>query len=130
MRLIKKPRSYVDNDEYYNYAHLFYMMRCFSDNGYLIQSITVAAPSKAWTVFSSSKTGVVGSNPTRGMVACVRLFCACVFLCAGRGLATGWSPVKGVLLNVYRLKLKKLNSVVFGPQANYTDRATAVFRRS
>jgi hypothetical protein len=26
---------------------------------------------------------------------CVRLFCVCVVLCAGSGLATGWSPVQG-----------------------------------
>jgi hypothetical protein len=27
---------------------------------------------------------------------CVRLFCVCVALCLGRGLATGWSLVQGV----------------------------------
>jgi hypothetical protein len=36
--------------------------------------ITVAAQSEAWTVFSRSNTGVVGSNPTQGMDAFV-LFC-------------------------------------------------------
>jgi hypothetical protein len=37
---------------------------------------------------------------------CVRLFCVCVVLCVGRGLATGWSPVQ----ESYRLckKFKKL----------------------
>jgi hypothetical protein len=30
----------------------------------------------------------------------LRLFCVCVVLCVGRGLATGWSPVKGVLSTV------------------------------
>jgi hypothetical protein len=55
-------------------------------------AITVAARSKAWTVFARSDTGVMGSNPTRGMDICVRLFCACVVLCVGSGLATGWSP--------------------------------------
>jgi hypothetical protein len=38
----------------------------------------------------------------------VRLFCVCAALCAGSGLAAGSSPVKGVLLTVYRItKLKK-----------------------
>jgi hypothetical protein len=49
--------------------------------------------SKAWTVFARLNTGVVGSNPTRGMDVCVRLFCVCV-LCVGSGLAAGWSPSK------------------------------------
>jgi hypothetical protein len=31
----------------------------------------------------------VGSNPIRGMVVFVRLFCVCVVLCVGSGLATG-----------------------------------------
>jgi hypothetical protein len=43
--------------------------------------ITVAAQSKAWTVFVLSKTGIVGSNPTLGMDVCVRLFCVCA-VCA------------------------------------------------
>jgi hypothetical protein len=45
------------------------------------------------------QTGIVGSNPTRGMVVCVRLFhlcCVCV-LCVLSGVTTGWSPVQGVL---------------------------------
>jgi hypothetical protein len=59
--------------------------------------ITVAARSKTWTVFPRSNTGIVGSNPTRGMNNCVRLFCVCVVLCVDGGLETGWSPVQGVL---------------------------------
>jgi hypothetical protein len=65
--------------------------------------ITVAAQSKAWTVFVLWH-GVVGSNPTQGMDVWVRLFCVCVVLCVGSGLATGLSPVQGVLLSVYRIK--------------------------
>jgi hypothetical protein len=53
------------------------------------QPITVAARSKAWTVFARSNAGNVGSNPTQGMDVCVRLFCVCVVLCVGSGLATG-----------------------------------------
>jgi hypothetical protein len=66
--------------------------------------ITVTAPSKSWTVFARSNTGVVGSNPTQGMDVCVRLFCVYVVLCIGRGLATGLSPVEGDLPFVYRMK--------------------------
>jgi hypothetical protein len=70
--------------------------------------ITVAAQAKAWTVFARSSTGIMGSNPTQGMNVCVRLFCVCVALCVGRGVATGWFPVQGVLPTVYRIKkLKK-----------------------
>jgi hypothetical protein len=60
-------------------------------------------------VYEAVKAGIVGSNPTQGMDVCVRLFCVCVVLCIGSGLATGWSPVQGVLPTVYRIKkLKKL----------------------
>jgi hypothetical protein len=70
--------------------------------------ITMAARSKAWTVFVRSNTTIVGSNPTQGMDICVRLCCVCVVLCGGSGLATDWSPVRGVLLTVYgSKKLKK-----------------------
>jgi hypothetical protein len=31
------------------------------------------------------------------MRVCVRLFCVCVVMCVGSGLATGWYPVQGVL---------------------------------
>jgi hypothetical protein len=68
----------------------------------------VVVRSKAWTVFARSNAGIVGSNPTQGMDVCLPLFYVCVVLCIGSGLATGWSPVQGVLLNVYRIKkLKK-----------------------
>jgi hypothetical protein len=59
--------------------------------------ITVVAWSKAWTVFARSNTGIVGSNPTRGVDICVLLFRVCAILCAGSCLATGWSPIRGVL---------------------------------
>jgi hypothetical protein len=68
----------------------------------------VAARSKAWTIFALLTTGVVGSNPTRGMDVCARLFCICVVLCVSSGLEMGWSLVQGVLPTVYRIKkLKK-----------------------
>jgi hypothetical protein len=62
-------------------------------------SVTVAARSKAWTVFVRWNTAIVGSNPNRGMDVCVCLFCVYV-LCVGSGPATGWSPVQGVLPTV------------------------------
>jgi hypothetical protein len=59
-----------------------------------------AGRSKAWTVFARSNAEIVGSNSTRGMDVCVRLFCVCVVLCIGSGLVTDWSPVQGVLPTV------------------------------
>jgi hypothetical protein len=43
----------------------------------LITPITVAARSKALTFFAHSNTGIVGSDPSRGMDMCVRLLCFC-----------------------------------------------------
>jgi hypothetical protein len=54
--------------------------------------ITVAASSKASTVFALSTTGTVGSNPTRGMDVCVRLFCVCVVLFVGTALQRADPP--------------------------------------
>jgi hypothetical protein len=51
--------------------------------------ITVGSRSEEWTVFARSYTEVVGSNSTGGMNVYVRLFCVCVVLCVGNGLATG-----------------------------------------
>jgi hypothetical protein len=52
--------------------------------------VTVAARSKACTVFARSDAGIVGSNPTYGMMlgVCMRLFCVYVVLCLGRRLKT------------------------------------------
>jgi hypothetical protein len=55
------------------------------------------------------------------MDVCVRLFCVCVVVCVGSCLATGWSPVQGVLLDVYRIK--KLKS---GPNPTKGCRAIIV----
>jgi hypothetical protein len=54
---------------------------------YSLMPITVAARSKAWIIFSRSKAGIVGSNPAKEMDVCVHLFCVCVVLCVGSGLA-------------------------------------------
>jgi hypothetical protein len=49
--------------------------------------VTIAARSKACTVFARSEARIVGSNLTQGMnVWCVYAF----ILCLGKGLATGW----------------------------------------
>jgi hypothetical protein len=53
---------------------------------------------------TSSNARIVGSNPTQGMDVCVRLFCV---LCVGSCLATGQSPVQGVLPPVYGLRSRK-----------------------
>jgi hypothetical protein len=45
------------------------------------QPVTGAARSKAWNVFARLNTGIMGSNPARGMDVCLRLFCVCVVLC-------------------------------------------------
>jgi hypothetical protein len=66
--------------------------------------ITVAVRSKARTVFAHSKTGFIDSNPTQGIDVCVCLFCVCVVLCVGSGLATVWSPRARSLLTVYKLR--------------------------
>jgi hypothetical protein len=53
--------------------------------------ITLAALSKAWTLFERWDCSW---NPNQGMDISVRLFCACLILCVGSGLATDWSPSK------------------------------------
>jgi hypothetical protein len=56
-----------------------------SDSGNIIPP---CSGQKRVTVAARSNTGIVGSNPTRDMYVCVRLFCVCVVLCVGSGLAT------------------------------------------
>jgi hypothetical protein len=78
------------------------------------RQIIVTARSKVWTVSDRSNTGTVGSNPTQDMDVYVRLFCVCVVLCVGNGLARGWSLVQGVLTVVYSLKNWKIGQVPQG----------------
>jgi hypothetical protein len=73
----------------------------------------VAARSKVWAIFI--RTGIVPSNPTRFIYVCVRLFYVCVVLCVGRGFATGWSPVKGVLIWIKKLKERPKSSRAVKP---------------
>jgi hypothetical protein len=54
--------------------------------------------SHAWTLGSWARI------PLNAWMSVLLLFCICVVLCAGRGLATGWSPVQGFLPAVYRIK--------------------------
>jgi hypothetical protein len=63
-----------------------------------MKPIIIAAQSNSWTIFARSNTMIVSSITTRGIDPCVYFFiCVCVVLCVGSGLATGWSPVQGVL---------------------------------
>jgi hypothetical protein len=81
----------------------------------VLQPITVAARSKAWIVFVRSNTGILGSNSTQGMnVWYVCVYPVFVLSCVGRGLATGWSPVQGVLPAVYGIKKLKWNEAFHG----------------
>jgi hypothetical protein len=68
--------------------------------GMINKPITVAAWSNAWNVFALLNAGIMGSNPIRGMEVCLRLLCVCVVLCRWRSLATGSSPVQGILPTV------------------------------
>jgi hypothetical protein len=70
------------------YATFAYLIKLLINNGYRIllhssqlRLVTVAARCKAWTVFSCSNTGIVGSSPTWDMDICVDLFCVCAVLC-------------------------------------------------
>jgi hypothetical protein len=57
----------------------------------------------AWNVFARLNTGIVGSNPARGMDVCV--YSVFVLSCVGSGLATVWSLVQGVLPIVYKCRI-------------------------
>jgi hypothetical protein len=63
-------------------------------NIFLDVLLPITVPCGLRPVFARSNAGTVGSNLTWGMDVCVRLFCLCCSMCAGRGLATGWSPSK------------------------------------
>jgi hypothetical protein len=47
----------------------------------VVQPVRVAVRSKAWTVFTRSNAGIVGSNLTQSTDVCLRLFCVCFALC-------------------------------------------------
>jgi hypothetical protein len=49
-----------------------------------------------------------------GVGVCMCLFCVYFVLCLGRGLATSWSPVQGVLPTVYKIKKLKWNEAFHG----------------
>jgi hypothetical protein len=58
-----------------------YRFTCFQWKWNIVWPITVAARYKAWTVFTRSNAGIVGSNPSRGMHICVRVYTVFVFFC-------------------------------------------------
>jgi hypothetical protein len=71
---------------------------------------TMAARSKAWTVFARSNTGIVGSNPIRVM-GCLPefiLWLCCPVLCSG--LAKCWSPIQRILPTVCKIHNFRSNS--------------------
>jgi hypothetical protein len=51
----------------------------FNSTHNISKPVTVAARSKAWTVFACTDVGIVGLNPTQGMdVLCVYVFILCL----------------------------------------------------
>jgi hypothetical protein len=67
----------------------------------------VAACHKAWNVCSRSNPVIVGSNPTRCMNVCLRLFCIYVVMSRQRP-SMGLIPVQGVLPTIYKIKISEL----------------------
>jgi hypothetical protein len=64
-------------DEHYDNIYLYFLIL---GQIQILRAITTdhtVARSKAWTVFARLNTGIMGSNLTRGMDDCVRLFCLC-----------------------------------------------------
>jgi hypothetical protein len=99
--------------KYYNKIEENYVITYKHVYGQVMPS-TVATRSKAWTVFARTDAGIVGSNPTQGMVVYVLsvfvLFCVYVaalqrtdppskvsyWLCIGfRNWKSGQGPTKG-----------------------------------
>jgi hypothetical protein len=75
---------------------------------YIFVALIAGSAAKAWNVLSRPKCGIVGSNPTQWIYVCLSLFCMCVVRCVGSGFATCWSPVRGFVSTVDRVKkLKK-----------------------
>jgi hypothetical protein len=56
----------------------------------VLMPVTVAEQSEAYTVFARSEAGTMGRIPHKAWLfgMCMCLFCVCVALCLGRGLAT------------------------------------------
>jgi hypothetical protein len=78
----------------------------------IFKLIAVTKRSGAGNIFVRSKTGIVGSNPIRGKDVCLRFFCVCIVLCVRSGLATGWSPIQGVLPTILKIQSFQINSEV------------------
>jgi hypothetical protein len=79
-------------------AHFVFLGALFNYACIVGMPNTVAARSKAWSVFARSNAGIVGLNSTQGMNACI--YSVFVLYCAGSSLASGWSSVQGVLPTV------------------------------
>jgi hypothetical protein len=59
---------------------------------------------------SSSDLADHSGRTVWGTDICVRLFCVCVVLCVGSGLAMGWFPVQGLVPTVCLYRIKKLKN--------------------
>jgi hypothetical protein len=81
--------------------------------------VTAAEWSKAWTVLARLDTGIVGSNPTRGMDVYLYLYVCSMFVlsCEGRGLAMSWLLVQGVLPTVLDKETEVKREVWWMPHA-------------
>jgi hypothetical protein len=73
--------------------------------------LTAWAMARPWLILSSLTDAfqLVVSNPSRGMHIWLRLFYFAL-LCVGSCLATGWSPIQGVLPTVYKIHNFIINS--------------------
>jgi hypothetical protein len=84
-----------------------------------VTPIRTTARCKAWNVLTLSNAGIVGSNPSWDIDVCVRLLRVCAVLCAGSGLALGWSPIQEILPTVWKdqetEKAAKVQQIVVEP---------------
>jgi hypothetical protein len=69
--------------------------------------ITTAARSKTWTVSVAQTLDRRFESHLRYGCLCDLIICLCCPVCAGKGLAIGWSPVHGDLPTAYKVKKLK-----------------------
>jgi hypothetical protein len=75
---INVPQS-LDTQNYTPMTFKIEILSCYGNIRILIDvaPTEVAARSEAWSVFVSSNTGIVGSNPTQGMDVYAFILCLC-----------------------------------------------------
>jgi hypothetical protein len=84
-------------------SHYFTINTELQHTVYEIQKKTLWPQIKLPRGITHSNTEIVGFNPTRGTDVCLRLFCLCWLPCVSSRLATGWSPVQGILPSVRKI---------------------------